>query len=45
MSIFIKSHEKGLITKEYVVADTHFTFKRGLRFSTLALKIFNSGTK
>ena len=43
---FIKSCEKGLITKEYLVTDTHlnFAFKRALHYSTLVIKLFNSAT-
>ena len=39
--------EKRLITKEYIVTDTHltFVFKWAVYFSTLAINLFNSGTK
>ena len=46
--IFIKSHEKGLVTKEHIVMATHliFAFKWAVHFiNTLAVKLFNSGTK
>ena len=44
ISAFIKACEKGLITKEYIVTDTHlnFIFKWALCFSTLVIKLFNS---
>ena len=47
ISVFIKSREKGLVTKGYIVKDTHlnFTFKQALHFSTLIIKLFNSDTK
>ena len=43
----MKSHEKGLITEEHIVMDTHltFAFKWAVHFSTLAVKLFNSSTK
>ena len=45
--LFIRSCEKGFITKEYVIMNEHLnlTFKRVLLFSTLAIKLFNSGKK
>ena len=48
ISLFpLKSHEKRLITKEHIVTDMHLTlvFKWAVRISTLALKLFNSGTQ
>ena len=47
ISVFIKSCEKGLITKEHIVMDTHLTFgfKWAVHLSTLAVKLFNSSTK
>ena len=43
----MKSREKRLITKEHIVTHTYlkFGFKRALQFSTLAIKLLNSGTK
>ena len=44
---FIKSHEKGLITNEHIVAHTHlnFVFEWALHFSTLVIKLLhNTGT-
>ena len=43
----MKSHEKRFITKEHIVVHTHlkFAFKRALHFSTIAIKLLNSGTK
>ena len=42
ISIFIKSHEKRLITKKHIVTPTHlyFVFKWALHLSTLAIKLF-----
>ena len=43
--IFIKSIEKGLITKEYIIiTDTHlyFIFKWALHFGTLVIKLLKS---
>ena len=39
LTLFLKSHEKGLITKEYIAIDTHlnFIFKWALHFSTYLL--------
>ena len=45
-SVFIKSREKGLITKD-LVTDTNLTFayKWAVHFRTLAVKLFDSSTK
>ena len=45
--VFIKSREKGLITKECIVTDAHlnFVFKQALHFSTFVIKLFNIVTK
>ena len=45
--VFIKSCEKGLITKEYIVMDVHlnFAFKQALHFTIIVIELFNSGTK
>ena len=41
------SREKRLITKEHIVTHTclNFAFKWALDFSTLSIKLFNSGAK
>ena len=45
----MKSHKKGLITKEYIVTNTHLNFTSkpalNLHFSTLSIKLFDSRTK
>ena len=47
ISVFIKSCEKRLITKEHIITDTYltFVFKWAVHFSTLATKLFSSSTK
>ena len=44
VSIFVKSSENELITKENIVVHTpsNFVIKQALRFSTLATKLFSS---
>ena len=47
ISAFSKSREKRFITKECIATYTHlnFAFKKAFHFSTLAIKLFNSGMK
>ena len=47
LPLSLSSSEKGLITKEHIVTDTNLTFVFiwAVHFSTLAVKLFNSGTK